>query len=236
MGNRYIMLVAFVLISTNMYTRSSLLGKPEEVHNKKSEQKKSSNSKPQYILRNIARSEIPLYLDICIVVTRPAFKKFKDVLNENETYFDQLFFHVTQIFAWHNIHLLVREIDYWRVENKVNMEKPDDFKSLQLYFERKNYKYDAVVVFTELNMSGTLGMAQVGSICTNAGIAIIDFPVERLPSPSIAAVIAHELGHVIGFHHTEKYNENCLCASENSKYCVMKEYHYYKGFNVLFVD
>ncbi|KAF0993373.1 hypothetical protein HZS_7821, partial [Henneguya salminicola] len=104
----------------------------------------------------------------------------------------------------HKIELRVSYFEEWCDYNKANLRYKLDTYSYGRYLSSRGNQHDTVVIidfiylFSDISMSGFLGYATIGSICSPLSVAIFG-KGSRFDQKTIAEVWVHEIGHNLGF-------------------------------------
>ncbi|XP_028736954.2 disintegrin and metalloproteinase domain-containing protein 26A-like [Peromyscus leucopus] len=75
---------------------------------------------------------------------------------------------------------------------------------------------DIAHLFARQGYGGTLGLANVGTVCTSGNCAVNSFMTDS--TQTVAFIVAHEMGHNLGMSHDKNY---CACGLSE---CIMAAY------------
>ncbi|KAF1744579.1 hypothetical protein MXB_1944, partial [Myxobolus squamalis] len=95
------------------------------------------------------------------------------------------------IFAWHNIIFSVAKIEYWEGSIDPNIGY-ESLEALVKYFTKINSKFDSHVVFGNNYRQEAVALIKTSAYLNDASMA--------------AYVVAHEIGHNLGFSHADSKN------------------------------
>ncbi|XP_059100822.1 disintegrin and metalloproteinase domain-containing protein 26A-like [Peromyscus eremicus] len=120
-----------------------------------------------------------------------------------------------------DIEVVLTTLEVWTQTNHVNVsESIGIVLSNFCAWKRSNIdnriRNDIAHLFARQGYGMYLGLAYVGTICSNSNCAVNSFTTDSLQS--MAFIIAHEMGHNLGMHHDDKF---CTCGLSN---CIMAAY------------
>ncbi|KAF0990533.1 LOW QUALITY PROTEIN: hypothetical protein HZS_3683 [Henneguya salminicola] len=152
------------------------------------------------ILSNILRSEDPLFIDAEVIVLKEAIDLFTSKSSNLEKYLQSIFTHLSKTTSIHNLLFSVKKVEYWKKEN---MAKPTyiwDLNSYANYIVKKNLNYDTYIFLGSFN-DRTLSQTTFDSFCTSQSVQLINILDKKTEPETVANLIAHEIGHALGWTH-----------------------------------
>ncbi|KAJ7344756.1 hypothetical protein JRQ81_000706 [Phrynocephalus forsythii] len=159
------------------------------------------------------------YVKVAIVVDHERFVKF----GRNETLIAMQVLEVVHIanslYEPLPVQLSVAGLEIWSVKNLIQISDTINDTLLSFTLWRRDslvnrLQHDAGHLFVYKSFGTTLGLAYMGTICDNQwGSAVESYTTSSLFH--FSNTFAHELGHVLGMKHDDKY---CSC---NRHACIM---------------
>uniref|UniRef100_UPI00202163D6 disintegrin and metalloproteinase domain-containing protein 26A-like n=1 Tax=Myodes glareolus TaxID=447135 RepID=UPI00202163D6 len=117
-----------------------------------------------------------------------------------------------------DVSVIITTLQVWTQTNEVNVTNGmgkvlGDFCDWKDRVFGNVIRHDLAHLFARQGYGGTLGLAFVGTVCTEYNCAVNSFMSNKLSDLSF--IIAHEMGHNLGMYHDEEY---CTCGLKN---CIM---------------
>ncbi|KAF5894120.1 zinc metalloproteinase-disintegrin-like batroxstatin-1, partial [Clarias magur] len=159
------------------------------------------------------------YNEVILVVDNRMYVKMdKDVTKVRQRIFDILNF-VNAVYKPLHTFVALIGLEIWTDADKivVSTASGDTLTAFTKWRNddlMKRKKHDNAHLITEIDFDGaTVGLAYVGTLCTEASTGIIQNHNPRVIA--VGATLAHEMGHNLGMNHD---NSSCACAESS---CVM---------------
>ncbi|XP_056674979.1 ADAM DEC1 [Monodelphis domestica] len=165
----------------------------------------------------------PKYISLFLVLD----KAFYDIHKGNQTSIRNFLFNVINllnvIYNTLDVHVALVGLEIWSDTNKINVvpEVRTTFSRFLNWRNRQNQKkwkkYDHVQLLSGIGFRDKqVGLAASNSMCSSSSISVIE--AWRKNSVSLAGVMSHELGHVLGM---ADVHFKTICPSGS---CVMNQY------------
>lgn len=150
-----------------------------------------------------------------------ADKTAVEILQENISfshYTGKVFNHVNSYWKKFNFNLTLSEVELPEILPKfARKARIQEILDAFIYYKpASGFRPDVKLYLTGREFNDVRGLAHLGTICwdgLSSGVIVV--------SPSIRTTgiaIAHEIGHIFGFIHTEQHKKSCSCG-ENT--CIM---------------
>nr|XP_033806322.1 disintegrin and metalloproteinase domain-containing protein 9-like isoform X2 [Geotrypetes seraphini] len=164
---------------------------------------------------------LPKFLELYLILSKDMYQVMGEDINGITIKMVQMISYVNTMYIPLNLHIILRGLEIWTIEDKVSMEGSTDDMLIRFINWRETdliprQNHDIAYLITSRKDVKSSGAATFGKACSSSGGAIVVYPPSRT-TETFASIFAHFLAHNLGIRHDDS-DKMCSCASS---ICIM---------------